>query len=214
MSFIKENDDNKDVDYGFYNDPVWLDRKTKEIASTDINILSDNEKLAFYINAYNILTVWAVRKKLKKNPSWKGNTSYIRKIKFFYLSKYVVAGKKINLYNLENKILRKKFNEPRIHFAINCASISCPPLPNKIISAENIHSQLDLLTSNFINDGVNVKYNKKQNILEVNSIFKWYEKDFKGQGGILLFIKNHLSKNIINERTKLKFLPYNWNLKI
>ena len=94
-----------------------------------------NEKLAFWINTYNMITVCGVLRKLKEDPDFveKGHKSYLQRVKFFWRTKYVIGGKKYSLYQIENKILRK-MHEPRIHFALNCASGSCPLLKDGLYS--------------------------------------------------------------------------------
>jgi hypothetical protein len=188
--------------------------KVAEIGETNLEKFSEEEKFAFYINTYNILTLWAVKKKLQADPLWKGNNSLLSKINFFYFSRFKIAGKKINLFNLENKILRRSFNDPRVHFVINCASVSCPPIPEKQMNAYELEEQLEKLTEKFVNDGFNVQYDEKQNILKLNRIFKWYKKDFKKNGGILAFLNKYYRKIPIQSDAKVEYIKYDWTLKI
>ena len=83
----------------------------------------------------------------------------------------------ISPYYVENNILRE-MKDPRIHFAINCASKSCPPLGNRILEGEILEKQLKEKTINFINDTLHVNIDKVNKIIYLNKIFKWYEKDF------------------------------------
>ncbi|MCE7735290.1 MAG: DUF547 domain-containing protein, partial [Candidatus Heimdallarchaeota archaeon] len=129
---------------------------------------------------------------------------------FFYLRKHKVAGMKLSLYTLENKILRKKFKDPRIHFAINCASISCPFLPGKLFLPENLSEFLEDLTEQFVNNQNSVIL--KENILYVSRIFKWYKKDFKGHGGVIPFIQKYWKGEKFSNNTKLKYLHYDWEI--
>ena len=111
------------------------------------DLKTKNEKLAFWINTYNMLTLYGVVKHLQANPKYiqKGNSGRVMRFSFFYKQKYQIGSMKINLYDLENKILRKQFAEPRIHFALNCASQSCPLLKNGLYSAETLDKELDVL---------------------------------------------------------------------
>ncbi|MFX0052077.1 MAG: DUF547 domain-containing protein, partial [Candidatus Hermodarchaeota archaeon] len=166
-------------------------------------------------NAYNLLVLKGVYHEVKKNPSWNGNKSLWSRIKFFYLRKFNVAGKKLNLYNIENKILRREFKDPRIHFAINCASRSCPVLPRRLFETETLESHLEDLTRIFINDENHVKYNEETNILYVNQIFKWYSKDFLEHGGVKEFILRYLDRPIDHEKfsdAKIIYFDYDWSL--
>ena len=162
---------------------------------------SKNEKLAFWINVYNALTVDLIIrnypvKSIKdiKNPwkqrLWKlGDTWY-------------------NLEEIEHNILRK-MDEPRIHVAIVCASISCPKLQNEAFVAEKIDSQLSKVTSEFLSD--TSKNFISQNSLEISKIFQWFSKDFKENGSLIIFL-NKYSDIEISEHAKIKFQDYNWNL--
>ncbi|MHA1910173.1 MAG: DUF547 domain-containing protein [Candidatus Kariarchaeaceae archaeon] len=201
------------VDYdGLKNDP-WLTNQLEKLVNTNLKELSHQEEFAFWLNSYNLLTLKGVLIELEKNPSWKGNLSLFSKIKFFYLRKFKVANRKMSLYNLENKILRRNFKDPRIHFAINCGSISCPYLPNRLFDAEGLDEFLHSLTRYFINMEEQVFYNEEEDKLYLNPIFKWYRKDFKQDGGVVEFIKKYWNGPIEKlNRSKIAYLPYNWKL--
>jgi hypothetical protein len=150
---------------------------------------------------------------LDKNPNWQGNISWLSKIHFFYLRRFKIANRKINLYNLENKVLRKQFKDPRIHFAINCASASCPYLPGRLFQVEILETYLEELTSVFINDSNNVAVNPEKKEIMLNRIFKWYKDDFASDGGILAFIERY-HKNISEslENYRIEYFKYDWSL--
>lgn len=162
---------------------------------------SKNEKLAYWINTYNALTIDLIIrnypvKSIKdiKNPweqrLWKlGNSWY-------------------NLEDIEHEILRK-MNEPRIHFAIVCASVSCPKLQNEAFIASKIDSQLTHATKEFLADSS--RNNIAENILQLSKIFQWFSKDFKQNGSLIHFL-NQYSKIKISENAKIKYKDYNWNL--
>jgi hypothetical protein len=191
------------------SDP-WLKENITKIENADLSIMNNTEEFAFWLNAYNIITLKAVCEEQQKNPDWKGNLSLFSKIKFFYINKHVAAGRKLSLYFLENKILRKKFKDPRIHFAINCASISCPFLPNKLFQPSNLDEFLEDLTSDFINNQNSVIF--RDNTLRVSRIFKWYKKDFKSKGGVIPFIRQYWKGNEIPDNLKLEYLDYDWQV--
>lgn len=210
-------DDEGFVNYETIKDDKWLSEQVKQLEKANLLDMSINEKLAFWLNAYNILTLNGVCIELKKNPNWKGNLSFIAKVKFFVLRRFHVAGKRINLRDLENKILRERFKDPRIHFAINCASKSCPNLPDRLFQAESLDSYLDSLTTSFINDADHVFIDTEAAILYLNPIFKWYKKDFRIKGGVKDFILNYLknpSQPFINsfKNAKIKYLKYDWSV--
>ena len=116
---------------------------------------TQNDKKAYWINAYNALMM----KFVIDNP---GITS-VNQISWgkgiFWRIKFIVGGKECTLHRIENGILRKKYKDPRIHFAINCASSSCPPLSNRILSGNSLDEQLDYKLRQFTQHSSNVYLN-------------------------------------------------------
>lgn len=206
-------DEQGNVDYTALDNDPWFHQQIQQIQDIDLNKLSDKEEFVFWLNTYNILTIKAVNNRLQNDPKWNGNSSYLSKFKFFWLTKHNVGGQKISLYKLENKILRKKFKDPRIHFAINCASKSCPILPNRLFDINNLEATLENLTEIFINDESNVRFDTTNKILYLNLIFKWYKKDFKVSGGIVEFIRKYYKNTAeIIQNPKIKYIKYDWTL--
>ena len=142
---------------------------------------SKDEKLAYWINAYNAMTVDLI---LRNYP-----TKSIKDISKPWNQRLWKLGEKwYNLDEIEHKILRK-MNEPRIHFAINCASFSCPPLLNEAFTAEKLEQQLTQVTKVFLADS---KRNTiTQDKLEISKIFKWFSKDFKQNGSLIDFLNQY-----------------------
>ena len=162
---------------------------------------SKNEKLAFWINTYNAFTI----KLITDNYPLKS----IKDIQKPWDKKFIKIGSTtMSLNYIEHNILRK-MDEPRIHFAIVCASISCPKLQNEAFIAEKIDSQLSKATSVFLSDSS--KNFISQNNLELSKIFQWFSKDFKQNGSMIKFL-NKYSDIEISEHAKIKFKDYNWNL--
>lgn len=159
------------------------------------------EKMAYWINAYNAFTL----KLIVDNYPTKsilnfdgGKTWDVRRIK--------IGDKKYSLNNLENDILRPNFKDPRIHFAINCAAKSCPPLWNHAYTAKNLESTLAARTRAFINDP---QYNRiTANKAQVSRIFEWYAVDF---GDLKKFL-NQYSKTTLKNSATVEYEPYNWDL--
>jgi hypothetical protein len=100
-------------------------------------------------------------------------------------------------------------DEPRIHFGINCASFSCPPLLNEAFSAAEVDSQLDKVAISFINDPKRNSISKMN--IEISEIFNWFAKDFKKDGSLFDFL-NKYSKVQIDPKARKKFMNYNWAL--
>jgi len=175
-----------------------------------INYLSKNvpdkswttqEQLAYYINIYNALTINLI---LENYP--------IKSIKDISKpwGKTVITlnNNDYSLGDIEHKILRK-INEPRIHFAINCASYSCPNLLNEAFTASKIEEQLEHVSNSFINGNKN---NISAKNPKLSKIFKWYKKDFNVNGGSLISFINNYSSIKIDADSKIDYLDYNWNL--
>ena len=192
------------VDYkGFQKDEKQLDAYLDMLAAKDPNNdWSVQELLAFYINLYNAQTVKLIvenypTKSIKDldGPWTKGRAR--------------VDGRELSLGGIENGILRK-MDEPRIHFAINCASISCPKLLDEAYTAAKINEQLELVTRQFINSTNN---DIKENEAQLSSIFTFYPNDWKVDGKVDItgFI-NQYSKVKLNPNTNLTYKNYDWGL--
>ncbi|CAM4018957.1 MULTISPECIES: DUF547 domain-containing protein [Flavobacterium] len=163
---------------------------------------SRNEILAYYINSYNVHTL---KKVIDNYP-----TKSIKNIRNAWDDKFIVLGSKnISLSYIEHNILRK-MNEPRIHFAINCASFSCPDLLNKPFLPQTLNSQLESVTKDFINDGS--KNVIEANEIKISEIFSWFSGDFKSKNTSLIDFINKYSTININEDAKVRYLDYNWSL--
>ena len=191
--------------------------KTFDMASLETR----NDKLAFWINAYNMLTLYGIIESIRKNPDFakKGRRSILGNFRFFVLNKYTIGGKKYNLAGIENKILRKKCREPRIHFALGCGTGSCPPLKDGLYSGADIDRELDIAANIFINSPKGSRLDKENNMIYLSRIFKWYGKDFGGRvSSVLGFIaryhveKEYIEKNMDNLR--IEYMGYNWGLNI
>lgn len=192
------------VDYkGFKSDIAKLDEYLKMLSENEpSNEWSIQELLAYYINLYNAGTV----KLIVENYPVKS----IKDIGGAWTKGRVTIGsKKLSLGGIENGILRK-MNEPRIHFAINCASLSCPRLMNEAYTASKIDEQLERATKEFINGDKN---DISVSNPKLSYIFDWYRKDFKvnGKQDIITFI-NKFSSVKINPNANISFIKYDWNL--
>jgi len=191
------------VDYkDFKNDREKLDKYLKVLSSK--NPSEDwgaNELLAYYINLYNAYTVDLI---LRNYP-----VKSIKDIDSPWTEEFVKVGDtEISLGGIENSVLRK-MNEPRIHFAINCASISCPKLMNWAYTADKIDKQLDEATKEFINSDKN---EISANSAKLSSIFDWYKKDYTESGMTIIEYVNQYSNTKINSGTKITYKDYNWDL--
>lgn len=167
------------------------------------------EKLAFWINSYNAFTVKLIvdHYPISSIKDIKKGIPFINSI---WEMKFIqIGGQQMSLGEIEHDILRKEFNEPRIHFAIVCASKSCPQLLYEAFEPEKLEQQLTERTINFINDP-----NRNEiELLEVrlSSIFKWFKKDFIENGTLVEYIRKY-SKTDFHLDAKIKYLDYDWGL--
>ena len=178
-----------------------LDAYIQTLASTPLlESDSKNAKLAYWINAYNALTVQLI---LKHYP-----LKSIKEIKQPWdTTCFSIGEKSYTLGDIEHKILRK-MDEPRIHFAINCASASCPNLLNRAFQEKQLESQLVEVTESFLKDPTKNKINSDQ--LELSKIFLWFGKDFGSKAERLSFIEAYSGVRL--DRPKIDYLSYDWSL--
>ena len=178
-----------------------LDAIINEFKETSLeSSWSKNQKLAYYINAYNAFTIKLI---VDNYP-----TSSITKLAGGkpWDKKFVTLGSKtVTLNHLENSIIRKQFNEPRIHFALNCASKSCPILLNKAYTADNLNIMLTSQTKKFLNDTSKNNFSNKE--AQISKIFDWYGEDFPDVMG---FIKKYHPLDYDPKKTT--YLEYSWDL--
>jgi hypothetical protein len=192
---------------GIAQDPRYA-KLIESLSAYDTSNLAGNEKLAFYINTYNIFAIKLVidhqpRNSIKDIGSW-FNPVWQKPVG-------VLAGKMVSLDKIEHKVLRK-MGEPRIHFAIVCASLSCPDLRTEAYSAERIEHQLDEQTKSFLaNEQKGLRIDGKT--VYVSKIFDWFSQDFDPSNdskGVLKFIAKY---NIEAGRfSEYKTLNYDWHL--
>ncbi len=198
------------VDYrGFQSDSAQLDQYLEELSSHPPGKnWTEKEQLAYWINAYNAFTVKLIVdhypvKSIKDIGDKKGLVDSPWDIKFFK-----IGGVDFDLGTIEHEILRKKYKEPRIHFAINCASYSCPILRNEAYTAEQLDQQLDDQTQLFL-------YDTNKNIItpketKLSKIFNWFSSDFRVHTDVLTFIKKY--NDTLNTENDVDYIEYQWTL--
>ena len=197
---------------GFKNEEPVLDKYLKILEKVDSKILSRNEQFAFYVNAYN---AWTIKLILSGYPGIKSIKDLGSLFKSPWKKKICrIDGKIITLDDIEHNILRPRFKDPRVHFAINCAAKSCPPLRSESYHGGELDQQLDEMTRAFIND---LERNRLENhTLYVSSIFKWFAEDFNNDviSFFLKYAKGDLKEQLeVNkEKIKVKYLDYDWSL--
>lgn len=187
---------------GFKADKTALEAYLKSLADNPVqNDWSRSKKMAYWINAYNAFTIKLIvdNYPIKSIMDLDGGKVWDRKwIK--------LGGQTYSLNNIEHDILRPQFKDARIHFAVNCAAKSCPPIWNHAWTAENLDNQLTKATKAFIN---NATYNQlDEKAVVVSKIFEWYAVDF---GNLPNYLKEYANKTI-DENAKVTYQKYNWAL--
>ena len=177
-------------------------KKNFDLTHTQFKKLPENERLAYLINAYNYYTIELI---LNHYP-----TKSIRDLKKPWKRKFIslfTDGVVVSLDEIEHEWIRKNFDEPRIHFAVVCASIGCPELRNEAFTASMLHKQLDEQALAFLMD--KSKNRIEDDELMLSKIFKWYGDDFKNKyGGYIPYVQKILK----TKHDDVEWLDYDWNL--
>ncbi|GDY25835.1 hypothetical protein AHAT_17250 [Agarivorans sp. Toyoura001] len=189
---------------------AYLD-KLASITQSEFDAWSDNEQLAFLINAYNAYTVQYI---LSAYP----NITSIRDLGNLFQSpwkkkRFMLFGEKVSLDHIEHDLIRPGYNNPHIHAAVVCAAISCPPLQSVAYTGDAVEQQIKQAFKEFLQSNKN-HYDKESNRLKLSSIFKWYKGDF-GKS-----LNNYLSDYAVDLRmtpeqmkaAKISYLDYDWSL--
>ena len=204
--------DNGFVNYnGFIKDSTQLNFYLKVLADNHPNEKwTLDQKKAYWINAYNAFTIQLIIrnypvKSIKDlgGSVYRMNTSW--DIKFIHLGDEIY-----DLNNIEHNILRKDWNDARVHAVLNCASVSCPALRQGAYTGGQVEEQMDEQMKSFINDKTkNTILSDKVNI---SSLFKWFSGDFKNNATSVIDYINKYSKVKINPDAEISYRDYDWNL--
>lgn len=198
------------VDYGAlsgrYSD---LQQYLNFLAKNPYSTLSDQEKLAVGINAYNAHCINGVLKA--------GKIASVKDVWFFFKrTDFVLGGEEMDLDHLEHEILRK-LGDPRIHFALVCASKSCPLLSSSVYRVETLDQDLDAKAREFVQDKTKNRVDHEAGVVYLSSIFNWFKDDFTQKAASLIdYIKPYLTEEdrqyLETNKVTVKFLDYDWNL--
>jgi hypothetical protein len=193
----------------------------EDLADFNLDSLKSREaQLAFWINSYNALSIYGVVKKIKSDPGFvkKGIGNWFGRVRFFALQRFNVGGRSFTLRSIEN-MMRKEFQEPRIHFALNCSTLGCPVLKDGLYSAENLENELEEAAKLYIRSNRGSWLDRDKKELHLSLIFKWYRDDFKATGKSLIqYVAGYLPDEdadylLNNEKViKTRFIEYDWSL--
>jgi len=183
-----------------------LENYLHKIAETDCSKLNNNEKLALFINAYNAYTLKIV---LNHYP-----LISIKQIKGVWNKlKFKVCGRNYTLNQIKYLVVKGKFSNPKAVFCLFNSCVDGPPLRSRPYNGESIENEIEEQLKNFINNKRYVRYDEKDNILYISSIFKWNKKYL---GDYMALIRKYAQKELISKidknKPKVKFLPFDWIL--
>jgi uncharacterized protein DUF547 len=197
------------VDYPAFQASVAF-RSYAEALGKPAGLPGKSETLAYYINAYNALAIAGILEGL--SPA-----SLLGRARYFKIKVWPLDGRTISLYDLEHEKIRP-LGEPRIHFAIVCASRSCPPLRSEAYAAARLDAQLDEQARSFINDPARNRFDKATRTAHLSEIFDWYDMDFRAAtGSTQRFIAGYVAdadvaRDLAADRYKVEWIPYDWRL--
>ncbi len=211
------------VDYAaFKADPKPLRAYLARLSAfkeSDFNASSKEEQIAFLINVYNAFMIDLV---IQNHP-----VSSVKKIGIPFVGPWKKAyipvfGRKLSLDDVEHGMLRKNYNEPRIHFGVNCASVSCPPLRAEAFVGRRLGAQLDEQAGLFFTNESENSFDSAKGVLSINPILKWFSEDFTktGDPGLVSYVSQYLPALAAELRAgkakadgiRVEFKSYNWAL--
>jgi len=207
------NADDGLVDYkGFIQDSTRLNEYLELLSNHHPNDKHWNrdERLAYWINAYNAFTVKLIvdHYPVESIKDIKNGIPFVNTV---WDIKFIeIEGEEYDLNNIEHGIIRPRFEEPRIHFAVNCASISCPKLRNRAYTADKLDAQLTQQARDFLSD--ESKNQLSSNQVKLSKIFTWYGGDFKKDGQTIIDYINQYASTEVNKGAEIEYMDYNWAL--
>jgi hypothetical protein len=182
-------------------DQAALDAYLQALATADPTALSSAEQMAFWLNAYNAGVIRGVL------DGYDAEGFFARK-RFFSFYEFPVAGKERTLNEIENEILRARFDDPRIHFALVCASTSCPELRREAYRGARLDAQLDDQARRFLTDPSRNQLGPGDTA-SVSMIFKWFQGDFdKAAGSVPAYLKRWVPRDY----KTVSYLDYDWTM--
>ena len=200
-----------DVDYPAIRKDLRFADYLALLNRVDPNQFSRDDGFAFWINAYNAFAIQGILDGLTPAP-------YLGWYRYFHGREYQVGGRRLTLSVLEHDIIRKQFREPRMHFAIVCASSSCPKLQSWAYQGEQLNQQLDRVAREFINDSSRNRFDRASKTLYLSKIFGWFTEDFEAEAGSLpkylarYVADAELAKELMVIPYRIEYLEYDWSL--
>ncbi len=205
------------VDYNGVANDRQFSEYMQTLESAKVESLSYDGQFAFWLNAYNAVTIDKV---IKEKPRKSVRETLVPGLwtstKFFTSREHTVANQRLSPDDIQKEILFKKFQDPRIHFAIICASSGCPQLPRIAYTETNVQSRLEEETRKYLNSSRGTRIDRVEITLYVSKLFDWYDDDFiQKSGSVLGFMRPYLrgeTLSFIERNPKISYLEYDWAL--
>lgn len=193
-----------------------LEQWLTQMDTVDLQQLKREQAIATLLNLYNALTIRQVLYRYpitSIRPKFLGIPNWITFLRFFTKTVYTLNGQSLSLNAIEHDILRRRFLDPRIHFALVCASVGCPLLRAGAYSPDRLTEQLQEDCDRFINNPDKVRYDVASQTLYCSKIFKWYKKDFLTVAdSIVGYCDRYYTAAQITTSANVVYLPYSWDL--
>jgi len=190
------------------HDERALEAIRTQLGRVDVSALSARQRLAYWINVYNVNVVATVVEHYPVGSIRDISTDPIIRLNVFKKERVPFAGAKISLNDVENVRIRAAFHDPRIHFAINCAAKSCPPIRMEPYSGDRIDVQLDDQARRFLRGTVRFERKGDTVVVHVSRILDWFNDDFSDK---LAFLRRYVSVPPAS-KTEFKYDDYDWSL--
>ena len=195
-------------------DKAALATYLESLAAVSIDEHNRQQQLAYWINLYNALTVKVILdhypvegiREIDISPGWFADGPWGKKL-------ITVEGEALSLDDIEHRILRPIWRDPRIHYAVNCASIGCPDLMAKAVTADNLDYYLNDGARNYVNDPRGAEISEGS--LYVSSLYRWFEDDFEVDGGVIAHLKKHAAPALARQLDDIDSISgddYDWGL--
>jgi len=191
-------------------DSAALQKIRQQLARVKPQTLNKKQQLAYWINVYNVNTVATIVENYPVASIRDISTDPIVRLNVFKKERVPAEGTVLSLDTIENAKIREGFHDPRIHFAINCAAKSCPPIRSEAYSGANIDAQLDDQVRKFVAANVRVTRDGDKGVVHTTKIMDWFNKDFDNwAGGKLAFLRRYMK---IDGNPDFEYDDYDWAL--
>jgi hypothetical protein len=230
---LKEHVTDGLVDYAAMKKaPTDLNAYLARLATADLRGMDRQEKIALYVNAYNAFTVKLIAEYYPKIESIKDIPDGLFRPRRWKDKRWALAGDTVSLDQIEHDILRKEFDEPRIHVALVCAAMGCPPLRGEPYEGERLDKQLEDQARRFLGNAEKFRIDRAEGVVHLSSILKWFGDDFvkrygtearfaghsRSERAVLNFVSGHLDeadrRYLATGDYDIKYLDYDWLLNL